>query len=144
MDLHKNGHPQPAFMYMLSNKHRHGVIIFVHSRPAILNQFSICFTFYSKTINKSFWMDMAHNNWPRTRSVFIKSIDGLTSTALALSLLPALLTITISFKSFLLTQLSNDDGCHSADPEESLNKRTELRQGCRHKAKFKLNNFHPP
>ena len=31
-----------------------------------------------------------------------------------------------------------------ADPEESLNKRTELRQGCRHKAKFKLNNFHPP
>ena len=85
MDLHKNGHPQP-FMYMLSNKHRHGVIIFVHSRPAILNQFSICFTFYSKTINKSFRMDMVHNNVHRTRSVFIKSIDGLTSTALALSL----------------------------------------------------------
>ena len=85
MDLHKNGHPQP-FMYMLSNKHRHGVIIFVHSRPAILNQFSICFTFYSKTINKSFRMDMVHNNLHRTRSVFIKSIDGLTSTALALSL----------------------------------------------------------
>ena len=31
-----------------------------------------------------------------------------------------------------------------ADPEESLNKRTELRQGCRHKAKFKLNKFHRP
>ena len=31
-----------------------------------------------------------------------------------------------------------------ADPEESLNKRTELRQGCRHKAKFKLSNFLPP
>ena len=31
-----------------------------------------------------------------------------------------------------------------ANPEESLNKRTELRQGCRHKAKFKLSNFHPP
>ena len=30
-----------------------------------------------------------------------------------------------------------------ADPEESLNKRTELKQGCRHKAKFKLNNFPP-
>ena len=27
---------------------------------------------------------------------------------------------------------------------ESLNKRTELRQGCRHKAKFKLSNFHRP
>ena len=85
IDLHKNGHPQP-FVYMLSNKHRHGVIIFVHSRPAILNQFSICFTFYSKRINKSFRMDMVHNNVHRTRSVFIKSIDGLTSTALALSL----------------------------------------------------------
>ena len=31
-----------------------------------------------------------------------------------------------------------------ADPEESLNKRTELKQGCRHKARFKLSNFHPP
>ena len=31
-----------------------------------------------------------------------------------------------------------------ADQEESLNKRTELKQGCRHKAKFKLNKFHPP
>ena len=31
-----------------------------------------------------------------------------------------------------------------ADPEESLNKRTELRQGCRHKAKFKLSKLHRP
>ena len=31
-----------------------------------------------------------------------------------------------------------------ADPEESLNKRTELRQGCRHKAKYKLSNYHRP
>ena len=31
-----------------------------------------------------------------------------------------------------------------ADQEESLNKRNELRQGCRHKAKFKLSNFTPP
>ena len=31
-----------------------------------------------------------------------------------------------------------------ADPEESLNKRTELRQGCRHKAKHKLSNYRPP
>ena len=31
-----------------------------------------------------------------------------------------------------------------ADPEESLNKRNELRQGCRHKAKFKLSNLNPP
>ena len=31
-----------------------------------------------------------------------------------------------------------------ADPEESLNKRNELRQGCRHKTKFKLSNLNPP
>ena len=31
-----------------------------------------------------------------------------------------------------------------ADPEESLNKRTELRQGSRHKAKYKLINYHRP
>ena len=31
-----------------------------------------------------------------------------------------------------------------ADPETSLNKRTELRQGCRHKAKYKLTNHHRP
>ena len=31
-----------------------------------------------------------------------------------------------------------------ADPDTSLNKRTELRQGCRHRWKFKLTNHHRP